>query len=89
MHEPFLDTCYGTDTSGNALYTAQPGYVLCTNLKTWKFLVHPSYNMKVSDFKDIKSTAIGNPDALIAFIETQAMLVCERPNVNVMFTNLS
>lgn len=91
MHEPFLDQCYGTQAGTNTpLYTAQPNTLIGLNLKLWKMIFHPSYNMKIGTWKDISDTAVSNPNALINFIQTMAILSCDRPRLGVItYTNLS
>jgi len=101
IHEPFLDTCYAQQSTlledgtanpnaGNVLYTAQPSLVLGFNLKLWKLMLHPKYNAAQRGWKDISETAVGNPAALINFIETAAILSCDRPRVGVVaYSNLS
>ena len=77
----------GTSTP---LYTAQPGYVIGLNLKLWKLLFKPKYNMKVTPWEDISNKSVGAPKANIAFIETCAILACDRPRVGVgLLTNLT
>lgn len=90
MHEPFLDTCYAT-TPGTTtpLYTAQPNTVIVANLKLFRFVIKPKYNMRVRPFVDISDKSIGAPAAMTSFIETCALLACQRPSVAIgLYTNL-
>lgn len=89
MWEPFLDVCYGTDTSDNPLYTAQPGYALCLNIKTWDFRTHPAASMTATKLTDISETGEGNKDASQGFIKTWGVLRCLRPKQNVLFGALA
>lgn len=89
MYEPFLDTCYGKDTSGNALYTAAPTKVLMLNLKLFKLIMHPKYNMKITPPQDISNTAIANPRARIGRIDSMLIMSNDQPNAHACYTNLS
>ncbi len=89
MHEPFLDTCYGTDRNGTALYTAQPGYALALNLKTWDFRTHPNASMTATGLTDLSENSEGAKDARQGFIKTWAVLRCLRPQQNVLFAALA
>ena len=84
MYEPFLDVCYGTDTSGNALYTATPGDVYVINPKVWKIMFQPKYNMHLRPFVDISDKSLAAPKTTISFIESRVILSCDRPAVGVV-----
>jgi hypothetical protein len=95
VHEPFLDTCYATypddgqgGTAGNPIYTAKPNNVLCLNLKYWRYITHPKYNMTVKPLEDISNKSTRAPRTNIGFIETVGIFGCRRPNLLVMYTNL-
>lgn len=87
--EPFLDKCWanaaGTTTP---LYTAQPGYALCLNLKFWKFMTHPDHSMKVEPFVDLHNKTTQAVDLTQSFIRTWAICQCMRPDVNALFSTL-
>ncbi len=94
MWEPFLDTttmasvCQAGTTT--PLYTARPTYVIGLNMKQWKLMFKPNYNMKVQPFKDISNLSLAAPKASISFIETCAILSCDRPAAGVaLYTGIA
>lgn len=91
IYEPFLDTCYGcTPGTVTPLYTARPTYIVVANMKLWTMMFHPMYNMKIGEFKDISNLSLGAPRAQISFIQTMAILACDRPRLGVtVYSNVS
>ncbi len=83
MHEPFLDKCYGNDTSGNPLYTAQPTYVLVLNLKVWFLIFMKGHNRRFTGWQDLANQSIGSRDCDQAFLESAGILACDKPSVGI------
>ncbi len=63
--------------------------VAMLNLDSWKVIIDPRHNFQVEPFEDVGRYVTGGQDAMQAFIDLQAMVVCEAPAGQALFTNVS
>lgn len=77
----------------NVLITYDPfcpaNTVCCFDTSTWKFMIHPEFNFKVTEFTDNTKTGIGKEPYDYAYIQTRFMLSCDNPFLNCRFSNVS
>lgn len=67
-------------------YISDANRVYAFNTKTWRFMVHPQFNFKVSEFTDNTKTGINKETYDYAYISTRFMLSCDDPTKNVVYT---
>jgi hypothetical protein len=78
---------------GKTMITFDPfcpaNYVGCFSLKYWLMILAKDRNFTLTKFQDQRLIGQGAEDGTQAFIETDAMLVCEDPKRQVLFTNVA
>lgn len=60
--------------------------VCCFDTTVWKFMVHPLFNFKVTEFIDNTKTGLAKQTYDYAYISTRYMLTCDNPFLNVRYT---
>lgn len=77
----------------NVLITYDPfcpaSTVCCFDTTVWKFMLHPLFNFKVTEFVDNTKTGQGQDAYDYAYIQTRFMLTCDSPFFNIRFSSVA